>query len=262
MLFGAGNLAFCTNDLATNGSLRGEELLFPGCIAEFELAADTNFAESYCLIDGVRQVTAGEISEETYTLTITAEFNDWTSLQIYYDELAQNSANVVVPQVKVATIPAGGVITDTDITAANAESVKAYISTRGSFGNRIFLKVVNAAPAAGEVQVDGAANTLTFPAALVGAVVTYIVDVTFTSMETLVLETVADRVGRMQFAGLVYGTELANQMLIRIPSISRTTVPTLTINGDVTTLVTEYRANVLPGRRRPYELYDLSTAVV
>lgn len=258
MLTGAGSIALCSTELATNGSLRGEDLIMPACIAEFELSADSNFAEAKCLTDGKLQVEVADILEENYTLTLSYEYMDWNTMQVAYNELAQVQGSVALPVVKTAVVPAGGVITDADITAASEPSVKAYI-TIGK--ERIFANKVTSAPAAkNEVQVDGTAGALTFfgPDAI-GAIVTYVVNKTYTNVESIGVGA-PNQLGRLQFSGLVYGTEFSEPMLLVLKSISRISVPTLTINGDLATLQVEYRASIAPGSRSVYQLYNLATA--
>lgn len=266
MLFGAGSLVLVTKDLALNGSIRGEDLIFPPCLSQFELSADVNFLEAECLIDGRIQVVAGQINREVFTLSVTSQFADWQTMQFAYDELAQESSNVTIPILKVATIPATAPyeITDSDITATSAADIKAYIANRGTWGDKRFLKVVQApAPATAEAaSVDGANNKIVYDSTYAGAVTNYLVNRTYSSIETVGVETESDQFGKLEFWGLAYGTEFPGQMLMRVPELGRINTPTLTISGDITELTVEFRASVPAGQRRPFQLYNLSNATI
>lgn len=268
MLFGAGNLVFVSKELATNGSIRGEELLYPPCLSSFELTGEANFLEAKCLIDGNITTVASKINEETYTMTVTTQFADWQAFQFAYDELAQTSTSVVIPTLKTGTVGAvvSGEIQDSDITAANAADILAYVSGQGAWGDKRFLKVVQAptVPGTDEVQVDGPNNKLVLDASLDGAPVQYFVNRTYSSIETLGLESTFDEWGKLEFWGLAYGTEFGQPMLIRVPDLGRISIPSLTINGDITELTVEFRANTDTNRgfRNPFVLYDLKGGVL
>ena len=263
MIFGAGSLAFRTTELDPN-SLRGEELLFPGCIAEFELTADSDLLEAFCLQNGKRQRVATAIGEETFTLSTTIEFIGWDTLQFAYDELAQTSSSVAIPVVKVATVPASPgpyTIVDTDITAANEASVLVHLSERSGLNPRLFMN--NTSPAAptalNEFSVDGGTNTITFDASAAGLLVTYCYDKICTTVDTLFVENTADSWGKLLFTGVANGTEFGDGVQIVIPDLSRVNTPTLNIDGTTATLEVEFSANSLPGKRKPFELYRLDS---
>lgn len=262
MIFGAGSLAFRSTELDPN-SLRGEELLFPGCIAEFELTADTDLLEAFCLQGGKRQRVATAIGEETFTLSTSIEFIGWDTLQFAYDELSQTSSNVVIPTVVVAEVPTSGPFTiiNSDITVANEATVLVHLSERSGTNSRLFMNNVSpAAPSAlNEFSVDGATNTITFDSTAAGLLVTYCYDKTCTSVETLFVESTADSLGKLLFSGIANGTEFGDGVQIVIPDLTRVTTPTLNIDGTVTTLEVEFSANALPGARKPFELYRLDS---
>lgn len=259
MLFGAGSLLFVSKELANNGSVHGEDLLYPPCLSSFELNGEANFLEAKCLVDGKIATVAAAINEEVYTFTVTTQFTDWQALQFAYDELSQQSANVVLPSLKISTVGAdtADTIADADIVAGNLASVKVYVNSQGSWGDRRFLKVIDTGvPTVDEVLV--AAGTLTFNSAFNGATVQYIVDKTYSSAETIGLESSFDRMGKLEFWGLAYGTEFQVPVPIRIPDLSRISIPTLSVNGDITELTVEFRANVDTSRgfRNQWVLYN------
>lgn len=257
MLYGAGNLIFVTQDLATNGVTRTEELLYPGLLSSFELTADTNLLEAKALVNGIIQTVAAQINEEVFTLSTVTQFADWTALQFGYNEVAQASSNVVVPVLKSARVPsvAPFEIADADIAVADVLVYKASLDGTGRF----FFDVVSAAPA-NEREVQAAAGVLTFDSSLAGQVVQYRTNKTYASIESIGVEQAADSWGRLEFWAEAYGTEFPGKMLIRIPLLSRISTPSLAINGSITELSVEFRASVPTGARRPFELYDLTNA--
>lgn len=125
---------------------------------------------------------------------------------------------------------------------------------------RFLVRVDNpAVPTGGEYRVD--IGLLTFPAGSAGTVVTYVVNKTYTSIETIGHESTFDEFGRLIFTGLVYSTEDSVPMQIVCPQLSRISTPSITINGDLTELTIEFRASVAPGDRSPFKLYRLQGAV-
>lgn len=239
-------------------SLRGENALFSQCLASFELTSDTTFGEAQCQKKGILQTVAGAITAETFTLSLTYEFNDWTNLQLLFGELATSESNVVLPVAKAAEVPTGLVITDTDITAATAASVLVTDVT-----NNILLTVVAVAPNANEVQVDGTTGELTFNASQAGATVEYVVDKTYTTIEAIGVADTVDLLTNLSFTGLIASTtDGTDGYQIIVDKLERTTTPTVTLAGDVATISIEYRCLALPGKRKPFALYRLSTATV
>lgn len=256
MLFGAGSLAVISKDLDPN-SLRGQELVFPTCIASFELSVDTNLAEARCLIEGKRQITAARITEEVATLTLTFERAGWTELGFAYDELPQTSSGITLPQVKTAIVDSSNQIVDAEITVADDVTVLAYEASPTA---RFLLRVDNpAVPTAGEYRVD--IGLLQLPVGSEGQVVSYVVNKTYTSIETIGEESTFDSFQRLIFTGLVYTTEDSVPLQIVVPELSRVSTPSFSINGDLTELVIEFRASVPAGERRPFKLYRLQGAV-
>lgn len=263
MFFGVGNYGFCTLDLEQSGQFRQENLLHPGCISAFSLEPDNQVAEAKCWQNGRIVNAASQITEETWSLSVTTEFLDWTNLQWSLDEIAQQSANIPLPLVKAVRIPVGAPsITDPDITALNAPGIKVYFDTR-SVDNpqRFYFNVVNVAPAApNEVQVDPVAGTLTFDASLEGATVQYVVEKLYTSIETIGVEGQFDRFGTMSWTGVVSGTENPRGIGVYLPNITRISTPTFELQGDKVVLVNNFRVNA-PTIGRAVQWFELSTGV-
>ena len=265
MLFGAGQLIFVTKDLAENDSIRGENLLYPPLLATFEMTPEVNNLEARALIAGKRQIVAAAIAEETWTLNTTAEYADWQSFQFMYDELAQVSSNIRLPIVKSRVIPDTLSFVDNDVSADDITNgdVLVYKSSRGTNG-RAFMKVVTAAPAAfDEVQVtnDGTDTTFTFFAGMATQRVQYLGYKTYSSIQTIGEEADFDEWGRLEFWGRCYGTEFPGQMLLRVMDLSRISIPTISVTGEISEIQVEFRASVPAGERKPYKLYELSTGI-
>ncbi len=249
-LTGAGQLFVRTTNM-TN-SLRGENLIFPLCVASFEMSFDTQLAEAKCLIDGTRQITSAAITEQTATVNLNFEFADFNVLGFAYDELPQLGTAVPIPVLKTATVPATTPfeINDTDITAGNAASVLAYNAT-----TKTFLKRATAAPTAGEFQA--AAGKITLAAAAAGQVIQYSTLKTFASVQTLGVGQQADSFGVLEFWGMLYQGD-GERYLINIPRLSRVGTPNISISGDIAEIAVEFRASVPAGARKPYALYKIN----
>ncbi len=258
MLYGTGRTVILTNGLDAS-SLRGQKALFPQCLASFELAADTNFAEAKCMINGILQTTASAITEENFNLNLTYQFNDWNNLQLLFGELATDESGVTIPQSKVAVVPSGGVINDPEI-VGNASSVCVTNTT-----DCVLLEVV-AGPLAGdpeEITVDDGTGDITFDSTLVGKTVEYVVDRTYTSIEAIGVAQTVDLLTNLSFSGVIASTKDGAQgYQIIVPFLERINTPTITLAGDVAEISIEYRALVSGTNRKPFNLYRLSTAVV
>lgn len=262
MLFGVGSYGFCTLDLEQSGQFRQENLLHPGCISAFTLTPDNQVAEAKCWQNGRIVNAASQITEETWSLSVTTEFLDWTNLQWSLDEIAQQSASIPLPLVKAARVPVGGVITDPDITALNVDTVRVYFDSRTTANpQRFYFNAVTGAPAAAtEVGVDGAAGTLTFDASLEGSTIQYVVEKLYASIETIGVEAQFDRFGTMSWTGVISGTENPRGIGVYLPNITRTSTPTFALEGDKITLVNEFRVNA-SAVGRAIQFFELSTGL-
>jgi hypothetical protein len=261
MLFGIGNYGFSTLDLDQAGVQRTENLLHPGCLASFNLTPTNQEARAVCY-EGDRIVPkASSITEETWELTVSQEFVDFTQLQFGLDELAQQSSNFPVPVVKQVRLPLTGpfVITDTDLVAGS--NPLAYLSsTNAANPQRLYFEVVGAAPAAAnEVQFDDTANTLTFDAALAGLVVQYVVTKTYATIETIGVENEFDRYGALSWVGEISGTENPQGLGVYLPNITRINTPTVDLSGDKIILENTFLVNAPAGGARSVQFFEIST---
>ena len=104
---------------------------------------------------------------------------------------------------------------------------------------------------------------MTFNASQAGATVEYVVDKTYTSIEAIGVADDVDFLTNLAFTGLIASTpDGVEGYQIVVPQLERITTPTITLSGDVAEISIEYRAIVPPGKRKPFELYRLSTATV
>lgn len=259
MLYGAGSLFTVTTELENNGSTRGQELVFPNCLASFELNADSSFLEAKCLEGGRIQTVASAISEEVYTFNTTSQFIDFNTISYSFDEQKQSYTNISCPELVTATVDAAGEITDPNITAANADSILVYRNSRGSWGGREFLTtaVTPGSPTANEFEVDTVNNKIITNVANAGAIFTYQRYRTYATIDAIGLGG-GEQYGRLEFWGVCYTTE--GLMKLHIPQMGRISTPSITVNGSVTELNVEFRPEILPGRDRPFELYDISSS--
>lgn len=261
MLYGAGSLYVVSKDLGPS-SLRGENILHPLSIASFELAFEDNNIEAKALIDGKRQVVASAIAESIATLTLTYEYMDWQTLGLAFaDELASTTTDLdwtslrSVRAVADATPATKAVVTDAAIagTETVGDDILVYVSTQGTWGDRKYLEASEVTVAAGKLELN---------VKYVGAIIQYTIKETYSSIETIGLETNYDTIGTLAFQGTVAGTEFDKGMGIIIPKLTRISTPSFTVNGDLAEMSVEYRAEVPTGKRRVYEFYNLSTATV
>lgn len=262
------NIFICTNNLPAN-SFAGGNIVQPACIASFTMAADVNFLEARCLIGGQRQITASKINETVYTVTLSFENVDFNSLELALGEFAADAvgANLTLPTLKATTVVldgGDGVINDAEITAGTADSIRVYLSTPASTSSVKYgyMTKVAVAPAAdGEFQVDDGANRLVFTANQVGSVVQYTIDKTYTSIRGIGLAEGGTPYDNLTFSGVLFGTNDEDGYQIVLPRLTRISEPSIAVTGDLQTLEIEYRAEVPSGSRKPYKLFDLSTAV-
>lgn len=260
MLTGASQLHFKSNELGdgTRPSDRGQELLMPGCIASFTLTPDEQVQDALCLEDGIVQVAASAITQRIWNLDLEFQFQDWASVQLAYDEIAQTVTDITLPITKTKTIDANGEIDDPEITTANQYTVLAYLKERTPV---FMLNTGGATPTLpNEFQVDGLGHKLTFLTSQAGKKVQYRIDKTYTSIESIGDASAYERFGTLTMSGIVGGTSFARGMQIIIPELNRIGSPELAISGDLVTLTLKYRLSTPFGERAPFRLYNLDTA--
>lgn len=264
-LVGAGSLYFATNSLDIN-SIRGQNLILPGCIASFVLSFEDNKIEAKCLEGGKRELKAVAITETIATITFTFEIVNWNQLGFAYDEIPVTSTDVVIPELRRAVVDAGSIV-DADITAINealtSDGIMAYRETESATVNANYLtKVVGAPSAIDEFEVDTGATSLNFTAGNNGATIAYAVPLEYTSIASIGVASAFDRFGDFGFYGVVTSTESLQGWEIVIPKIQRVSTPEFTVNGDLAELELEAQPVLATGKRSVVEFYNFDQAVL
>lgn len=259
MLVGAGQVYYTTRELAGN-SFTGGNIVLPQCIGAVEITPDTQLAEAFCLAKEGKVLRAAAITQSTFTVNITYEYADWGIMQIAFNEIAKPSA-AVLPTLKLAAVESAKEITDADVTVASASQIMAYLAS-GALPR--FLKKVTTAPAsADEFQVT--AGKLVFHSTMpTGAEVQYTVPKAFSAIESIGALTDADRqtFGELSLNAIMYGPGAPEGIQLIIDRLYRTSIPSLTLSGQLAELSLEFRAGTLPGRNLPFRLYNLASGVV
>lgn len=259
MLAGVGELGIFTLDQTTK--TLGQEIFFPGQFFNFSYEGEAESKEAKAWVAGRRKTVSSAVGDETYTLTLSFQYLDWLHLGFAYDEIPKTSSNVTIPIIKSATIPTSTPyeIVDADITVENSTSIKAYIPQRGSWGEAGYRKRVGAAPAAKEFQVDTANDKLVFHSSDAGAVVQYSILKTYSTIDSIGYESEADSFGKLSFLGKGYGPEFPNGIIIYLPSITRSSIVSMTTD-DVPEFEIQFSVNVPPGKRTPHQFFNLASA--
>lgn len=234
--------------------------MFPGNFASFELAFETQRQQAKALIGGKKQVVASAITEELASLKLTFEFADWATVQMALDEQAADETAVPWQEIRTVKVPATTPfeVVDADISVSTAPSITAFRASKGTWGGTGFLTKVGVAPIdADKFQVNAATSKLVFHSSLAGAIVTYSITLPKT-VSSIGNTSVGNSFGALQFSGLCYTTETSKPLGIVIPNITRNSKPSLSFTGGLTVLEINFDANVEPGKRLPYSLFNFS----
>ena len=244
----------------------GQTLMMELCYAGIAVQSNPTEVQSRCRDrnTGVLRTKRKGLNEIIHTVTLTFEHMDWKHIGFFHDELPQDAATSV-NQTKFITVPTATPyeVTDVDITATTAPNVRAYVTTKGSWGDAIYLKNVTAAPIdKTEVQVDETNSKLVFHESLAGAEVAYIVDQDYSAIQTIGYNDTWESFGNLEIWFKAYGKEDFEEGLVyHFPEMIRTAAPPV-INWDqspITVSVT-YEANSVKGRVYPYEIYNAEFA--
>jgi hypothetical protein len=257
MLSGVGQLAIVTRSL--DSTSLGQNIFFPGQFFKFDYNIESQVKEAKAWVNGRQMTVSSAIGSETYTLALSFQYLDWSHLGFAYDEIPQQSSNVKLPITKSVILPTTGPfeITDTDISSANANTIKAYVSQRGSWGEAGYRTSISTGlPTPGQFIVDTTNKKITFNANDGGAPIQYIIEKTFASLPSIGYEASANGYGSLSFVGKGYGPEFPNGIYINIPSLTRKKSPSLTTE-NVPEFQMEFGANVVPGKRSPHQFFLL-----
>lgn len=223
------------------------------------LQVDSDELEAQAWQRGVLSTKRTAIGTRTYTLTLTAQFANWSHLQFALDEFSTNSGTQVVNQLIETTVPetAPYEIIDTNITVANEPDVRVYITERGSWGEAKYRAVTGSAPSVGEVQVDTTGTKLVFNAADAGASVAYISPTSYTTIETIGVNGNPDQYGSVELWFKAYGdVDYPDGLWIHFPLLTRKGDPSLDFSDPPLNLEITFGALVPSGQRIPYEIFN------
>lgn len=245
----------------------GQTLMMELCYAGVAVQSNPTEVQSRCRDrkTGILKTKRKGLNEIIHTVTLTFEHMDWKHLGFFHDELPQDAATAT-NQTKFVTVPTASPyeITDTDITATTAPNVRAYVTTKGSWGDAIYLKNVSVATAdKTQVQVDETTSKLVFHEELAGAEVAYIVDQDYNAIQSIGYNDTWESFGNIEMWFKAFGTEDFDENLAyHFPEMIRTVAPPV-INWDqspITVSVT-YEANSVTGRTYPYQIYNPEYAI-
>ena len=263
-LFGHGDAIIETkNPLASLGHTLMQEL----CYAQLSVATQPTEVKARCRDrkTGLLVTKRTGLSEVVHTVTLTLEHTDWKHMGFLHDEIPASSATSINRN-KDLIIPSNQTtpyeVTDVDITAQNADTVRAYVSEKGIWGDAMYLKRTadNATAPADktEFQVDDTTSKIVFHQDLAGARILYKLDESYTAIETIGVNETWSAFGDIEMWFTGYGqNDFAEGLIYHFPEMVRTAAPPV-FNYDqspVTATVT-FEANSLRGRKFPYEIYN------
>jgi hypothetical protein len=223
---------------------------------EFNLAGNSSKVEAKAYRNGQMVRTGTKITEELYSLKLGIEAASWTAIQFAMGELASTTASIDLPEVRYGRVSSGGTyeILDPDIGAALG--IWAFVTDEGGTYDEGSLELFVGAgsPAAGQFKVDAANDKLIFNAAQASAPIAYRLIKTYANLETIGVEQVATFLDKVSFSGIVYSD--TRKYKIRIPSMSRASIPNLTL-GSLTKLEVDYDLETVAGQKKPFQLFRM-----
>lgn len=242
MLSGVGSLCLKTLDYDDSN------FIFPGKFVEFNISADIASKEAQAWVNGTKQTVASAIDTESYTLSISSDYVDWSTLGWAFDELPSTSTNKLVPITRAAVTNGSGAISDADVVSGS--DVFCYVSTRGTWGEAGIVP---------SNSVTVGAGTITLGSTYANAPITYHFEKSYASISTIGVESTFTKYGKLAFSGVGFGPEFPQGIIIVVPEITRKTTPSLATD-DVPRLTVEYSANTPSGFNKPFQFYNLATA--
>lgn len=257
MLTGAGSLHVVTKDLSD--TLIGQEIFMPTCIASFMLTPEEQSVDAKCLEDGKLQISASAIVSQFWKLTMEFQYQDWSSIQLVFDEFAQKVSGATLPIIKTAVINSAGEVVDPDITTITGPGIMVYLKDKPP----VFMRKVTSAPTTGDqVQVNTTTGKLIFTTGQAGKTIQYRIGKTYTEVSSIGHEAEYNKFGTLSMSGVIGGSSFQRGMQIIIPELVRAKSPEFKVNGELVSLNLEYRLVTPFGERAPFKLYNLDTAVM
>jgi hypothetical protein len=149
---------------------------------------------------GRMKTAAQEITGTQYSMTITTQTFDWTTLQLLQGQLASTETTKTVLHRIYSQVPSSGAyeIADAGLPAAANPDVTVYVTERGPWGEGGLRKMVSAAPGAGEVQFNHTDKKLIFNAADKGAPFVYTRPTIYATVEAIGATLSPDYFGDME----------------------------------------------------------------
>ncbi len=219
----------------------------------FSISGDSKKEESFKFVDGLRKRAGSKIIEELYMLKVEIEAASWTAIQFALGKASTNVPSINLPEVRYANIPTAGntEIVDPDLGAALG--VQVFVTESGTWGDEGALSVLATGnPAAGQFKVDQDSNKIIFNAAQAGATVAYRLIKTFTNLDAIGVDRVAQALTQFSFSGLSY-TDSGEFYKIIIPKMNRAKVVSLAL-GEKTKFEIEFDLAVAAGQTSEYQM--------
>lgn len=267
--FGSGDAIIETlNPIASIGETKMQDL----CFLNLATASQPTEVKSQCRNrkTGFLETKRKGVTEIVHTITITANHYDWQALGFFHNEIPQAVASNLNVN-KVVQIPSGLTapfeITDPDIVAANADSVRGYITEKGVWGDARSLKRTadsTTAPSDGtEIQIDDANSKIVVHQSLGGAYILYKLDEPYLAIQTIGVASTWEAFGDIEMFATLYGTEdFAEGIQVHFPTLIRTPAPpVLDLTQSPATVTITFEGNSVDGRPFPYRLLNPEYAV-
>jgi hypothetical protein len=251
---GLGDACVRTTDLAGGPSA---QRLFPYPAYDFEFSQKASFEDAEAYRGGIRVVEETIENKVESILKLKTQIANWHLLGLSMGLLERTLTNFTLPKVKRAIVPADGVINDAAITTENLAGVLVSIERQGAWGQAGSLHRSNATtPPVRGVKV--AAGTITCNVAQAGAPIMYVLDTPIASANVYGGAGNLPKLGELEFYGDVFDNSAddANGGKIWIPRLQRHSRPTLSFNGKLIELETEYRCLLPSGWTEPFFLVD------
>lgn len=153
---------------------------------------------------GKMKTAAQEITGTQYSMTITTQVFDWTTLQLLQGQLASTETSKVVLHRIYSQVPKASTYTVVDAELPAAASplipdVTVYITERGPWGEGGLREMITTgSPTAGQVKYDATTTTLTFNSADAGAPFVYTRPTTYATVEAIGATLSPDYFGDME----------------------------------------------------------------
>lgn len=263
-IFGSGDAIIQTlNPIASLGETRMQDL----CFLNIATASQPTEVKSQCRDPktGYLVTKRKGVSEIIHTVTITANHYDWQALGFFHDEIPSDFAGSINLNKRIS-IPAGLTaayeLTDPDLVAANAASVRVYVAEKGVWGDARALKRTadnTTAPTDGtEIQIDSANNKLVFDQSLAGAPIVYKLDDPYTSIQSIGASAVWESFGDIEMFATFFGTgDFAEGIQAHFPQLIKTPAPpVIDLTQSPATITVTYEGNSVDGRAFPYRLHN------